>query len=263
MRPLVAAVLAAVLCRPAAAAGYPLEFADLVGRVMADRLSTLPSPMVPPFAPDPNCRSLPHVYERSGILYKNGTEVARYPRSWAASCSGALAWQDSSGYLYKDGQRLGSDSASEYRITRYSGHVIWQASWGFYRDGDKLADRSPQSYLWSDWTGDVAWTDSYRRLYRNAERLSPDSTSPQTYAVAAYTGDVVWHDSFGYLYKNETKLDKAERYAVAPTGDVVWEGFIRGLYKNGVKVTDFFQRWDLRDDGRLIWWDSSGYEHSA
>ena len=214
---------------------------------------------------DRECTNLPHMYKRDGWLYVNGQKVARDTRGHAGSCSGDAVWKDSRGRLYKNGDQLHRNkSAEKFAITRYSGDVIWKTSRDLFKNAEQLngSGTSVQDYRYSDYTGDVAWKGLFNRLYKNGKPLSPSGTMVQRYVVAQYTGEVVWEDSFRELYKGKTKLGKAEKWQVANSGDVGWEDSYDRLYKNEVKVAESSERWQMRADGLLIWWDSSRNQHS-
>jgi len=205
-----------------------------------------------------HCENLPVVYERNGTLYKNEREIGRSPRSYEAACNGDVIWTSSYGDLYRNETKIGN--ASEFKISLKTGDVSWKNSHGsLYKNGSELGKVKDSAYEIATYSGQVVWLNWYGELHRDGEKFG----QPSEYRMAEYTGKVAWKDSYGRLYADHTNLGNASRYDIADrTGDIVWEDGFGRLYKNAEFVTQDFTRYELRFDGRLIWFDRSGNAHS-
>lgn len=205
-----------------------------------------------------NCANLPVVSIRNGEISKNGVVIGRNAQSYQANCDGLVAWKNSYGELYRGDRRVASN-ISQYDVAWFGDVIVWRDSSGeLSLNGDNLG--RVQSYTFVKYTGDVVWQDGWGELNRNREKFG----RAQSYAVAARTGDVAWVNGFGVLHRNGLELGRAQSWKIADrTGDVGWLTSFRELYKNGVKVASGVDRFEVREDGKVIWVDSWGNTHYA
>ncbi|MBI4675979.1 MAG: hypothetical protein HY748_00150 [Elusimicrobia bacterium] len=208
------------------------------------------------------CASLPVVYIRNGDIYKNDEQIGARANSYKANCDGFVAWVDSYGDLYLDRKELASRT-SGFDLSWYGDTVVWKDSHGeLYKHSAGATKRHDRvsSYTFLRYTGDVIWRDTWGDLHRNEEKLGRDSG----HKIAQRTGDVAWKDSYGSLYKNRDLLGRCSDFRIADrTGDVAWTDGYGTLYKGDKAVARYPSSWELREDGVLIWRDSSGHYHHA
>ncbi|MEK7382025.1 MAG: hypothetical protein AAB262_01920 [Elusimicrobiota bacterium] len=262
-------VILAGLCLGASPAGAQADlgasFSALSARVLATRLdlaarqAAYPRRFVSRGEQLPeSCADLPVVFIRNGDIFKNDELLGRYAASHKENCDGLVVWQDSYGDLYRDGVKIAA-WVQGYDVSWHGDIIVWQDSYGvLFRNGTELG--RAQSYTLVKYTGDVVWQDAWSDLHRNQVKLG----RAQRYAVAERTADVAWLDGFGILYRNDQELGRAQSWAISDrTGVVGWLDSYRNLYKNGVQVATGVERFSMREDGRIIWVDSSGRSHSA
>ena len=252
-------VILAGLCLSASPVGAQTDLGAAFSALSARVRAALPRRSVPRGEQLPElCADLPVVFIQNGDIFKNDKFLGRYAASYKANCDGLVVWQDSYGDLYRDGVET-AGRAQVYDVSWYGDIIVWKDSHGvLFRSGRELG--RVQDYVFVKYTGDVVWPDSYGDLYRNQVKLG----RAQRYAVAERTADVAWVDGYGVLHRNDQQLGRAQSWVISNRiGVVGWLDIYRNLYKNGVPVATGVDQFTMREDGRIIWVDSSGRSHSA
>lgn len=202
----------------------------------------------------------PAIDLKDGYLYRNGQMLGSNAVSFQSACSGDVAWQDSYAHLYKNKTDLGS-SVRDYSIALKTGDVGWMDdSAHVYKNKDSLGS-SAISYKVT-WDGDVIWLNDFARLYKNSRGLG-DSVGD--YLVVDRTGDVVWRDDFRHLHKNDRIIaDGVETFrASRGTGKLAWYSSSGRLYKEGLEVFQGEVReFEMSYAGVLSWSDMYGNYYS-
>lgn len=198
--------------------------------------------------------------DSSGRLRKNEAEIASSIRAYELAWNtGALVWVDSGGRLHKDAVELGAFRS--YSINGYTGDVLWiDLSDRLHKNGEPLGASFHRESRMALFTGDAAWCDASGMLYKNAQQLG---RFQDRFAIHDYTGAVIWRDGSGTLYKDRDPLGwNVSTFEVARyTGDVVWKGWDGKLYKNGSPIGESVASFMLESDGRVLWRDAFGRDH--
>ena len=222
----------------------------------------LPSPQAPYGAPhqDPyyRCnRPLVHV-DNSGYIYKDGNRLGSSARDFKTSCNGLVAWRDSSNNVYKESDRLGWNAQS-YDIAWNTGDVMWKNSSGdIHKNSDRLGWSSQREQI-NHWTGTVVWVNSSGAIHKDSNQLG---WSSQEFAQALFTGDVVWKNSSGYLYKNDRQLGSGARsFKISDyTGTVAWLDNSGYIYRDDDRLGSGVSRYEQAAySGDVVWLDNSRY----